>query len=153
MTGQPTVTVVVNNNGVASGGVQATLLAAHPGIFTVDGTNGVIVHSANFQPISAASPAARDEVVVAYATGLGPVSNAPRTGLPALLSPLSQTLLGLTVTVGGVPAEILFSGLAPNFAGLYQVNFRVPANVPVGVADVVIQVSGQSSKAVKMAVQ
>ncbi len=153
VTGQTTVTVVVNNNGVASGGVQATLLAAHPGIFTVDGTNGVIVHSANFQLISAASPAARDEVVVAYATGLGPVSNAPRTGLPALLSPLSQTLLPPTVTVGGVPAEILFSGLAPNFAGLFQVNFRVPGNVPVGIADVVIQVSGQSSRAVKMAVQ
>lgn len=150
--GQATVTLVVNNNGVTSAPVQATLLTAHPGVFTVDGTAGVIVHS-NFQLVSASSPAARDEVVVAYATGLGPVSQTPRTGTPALRSPLSLSLLTPTVTVGGIAAEVLFSGLAPDFAGLYQVNFRVPTNAPTGSVDVVIQVSGQNSKPVKLAVQ
>lgn len=150
--GQSTVSLVVNNNGVTSAPVQATLLNAHPGVFTVDGTAGVIVHS-NFQLVSASSPAARDEVVIAYATGLGPVSQTPRTGMPALRSPLSLTLLPPTVTVGGIVAEVLFSGLAPDFAGLFQVNFRIPRSTPSGNLDVVIQVSGQNSKPVKMAVQ
>ena len=36
------------------------------------------------------------------------------------------------VTIGGVPAELMFWGLAPGFAGLYQVNIRVPEAAPTG---------------------
>jgi uncharacterized protein (TIGR03437 family) len=38
----------------------------------------------------------------------------------------------ITVTLGSVPARVLFSGLAPGFAGLYQVNFEVPAGTVLG---------------------
>jgi uncharacterized protein (TIGR03437 family) len=31
-----------------------------------------------------------------------------------------------------MPADILFFGLQPTYAGLYQINLRVPANAPVG---------------------
>jgi uncharacterized protein (TIGR03437 family) len=37
-----------------------------------------------------------------------------------------------TVTVGGVAAKVVFCGLAPGFAGLYQVDFQLPANVATG---------------------
>ena len=30
------------------------------------------------------------------------------------------------VTIGGMPAIVDFSGLAPGFSGLYQINARVP---------------------------
>jgi uncharacterized protein (TIGR03437 family) len=36
------------------------------------------------------------------------------------------------VTIGGVPAKVLFSGLAPGYFGLYQVNVLVPADTPSG---------------------
>jgi uncharacterized protein (TIGR03437 family) len=35
----------------------------------------------------------------------------------------------LAALVDGIPANIQFQGLAPGFAGLYQVNFVVPAGV------------------------
>ena len=48
-----------------------------------------------------------------YATGLGPVSGQSTTNTPK-------------VTIGGADANVLFSGLAPGFPGLYQVNAVVP---------------------------
>jgi uncharacterized protein (TIGR03437 family) len=38
------------------------------------------------------------------------------------------------VTIGGIPATPSFSGLAPGFVGLYQVNALVPAGVASGSA-------------------
>jgi uncharacterized protein (TIGR03437 family) len=45
---------------------------------------------------------------------------------PANGSPLYQLVGPLSITVDGLPADILFSGLAPGYAGLFQVNFRIP---------------------------
>lgn len=53
-------------------------------------------------------------------------------GFPAPLDPLSWTILPVSVKIGGVEATVLFSGLAPGFTGLYQVNVLVPSGVPTG---------------------
>ncbi len=151
--GQSTASIVVSNNGVASDPVQVNLLVAHPGIFTVDGIAGAILHGADFQLATSSNPAAKGEVVVIYATGLGPVSPTPATGMGASASPLSVTASTPSVTVGGLSATVAFSGLAPGFVGLYQVNVAVPSAAASGSVDVVIQIAGQASKAVKLAVQ
>jgi uncharacterized protein (TIGR03437 family) len=43
-----------------------------------------------------------------------------------------QTTANPTVTVGGIPAVVLFCGVAPGFAGLYQINIQIPAGAPTG---------------------
>jgi uncharacterized protein (TIGR03437 family) len=58
------------------------------------------------------------------------------------------------VTIGGVPTAVSFSGLAPGFAGLYQVNVQVPPSAPTGggVA-VVLAIGGVASNTVTVAVE
>ena len=58
------------------------------------------------------------------------------------------------VTIGGVPAAVTFSGLAPGFVGLYQVNAEVPANARTGDAvPVALTIGGVTSNTVTIAVQ
>ena len=94
-------------------------------------------------------PAHPGDILQLYVTGLGlatpdgdPNGTPLATGSLAPLSgnPLYVTLLTPTVTIGGQPATVLFSGIAPGFSGLYQVDVQVPANAPVG-DDVPIQIS------------
>ena len=88
-----------------------------------------------------------------YANGLGPVDNQPPTGEPASASPLSHALTLPTVTIAGQAATVQFSGLAPGFPGLYQVNVEVPAGVPSGVQPVVLKINGVTSPAANLPVQ
>jgi uncharacterized protein (TIGR03437 family) len=43
------------------------------------------------------------------------------------------------VFVDNERCQVLFSGLAPGFVGLYQVNFRLPSDLPAGNLDIQIQ--------------
>ena len=56
----------------------------------------------------------------------------PSTDATALATPLSYTLQNSTVTIGGVAANVVFSGLTPGFSGLYQLNALVPSGTPNG---------------------
>jgi uncharacterized protein (TIGR03437 family) len=46
------------------------------------------------------------------------------------------------VTIGGVQAEVLFSGLTPGLINLYQLNVRVPQSAQSGDQDVTVTVNG-----------
>jgi uncharacterized protein (TIGR03437 family) len=155
ITGLPTVSIQVNANGVLSNTVQVTVLQAHPGIFTMDGAAGAILHGNSNALVTATNPAAPNEVITIYATGLGPVSPAPKTGNPApTTEPLARTAVTPTVRIGAVNAPVLFSGLAPGFVGLYQVNAQVPDGITPGDAlPVVIAQSSVSSNLATIAVR
>jgi uncharacterized protein (TIGR03437 family) len=43
-----------------------------------------------------------------------------------------------------VPAPVGFSGLAPGFVGLWQLNVQIPANAPTGAAVPLIISSGEN---------
>jgi uncharacterized protein (TIGR03437 family) len=86
-------------------------------------------------------PAAIGDAIQIYVTGLGratpngnPVGNTLKTGdvAPAGGNPLYRTVETPRVTIGGVDAAVAFSGVAPGFAGLYQVNVTVPAGAATG---------------------
>lgn len=130
----------------------------HPGIFIVDAATPAILHAADWRLVTAANPAVKGEAVVIYATGLGDVKNRPALGSPASDSPLSTTVFGPQVTVGGVAAQVLFSGLAPGFVALNQVNIRIPDTVPSGNLDLMMQLhylygGNVASNTVKLPVQ
>jgi uncharacterized protein (TIGR03437 family) len=80
-------------------------------------------------------PASAGDFLVLYTTGLGkatpngdPNGTQLKTGEipPADGSVLYKTLEMPTVMVGSLPANVVFSGIAPGFPGLYQVDFQVP---------------------------
>jgi uncharacterized protein (TIGR03437 family) len=67
---------------------------------------------------------------------------------PANGSVLYETSTKPTVTIGGIAAVVLYSGLVPGFPGEYQVNIQVPGGVANGDdTPVVITMAGLSDTA------
>jgi uncharacterized protein (TIGR03437 family) len=82
------------------------------------------------------------------------VTHTPATGAPVAGDPLAHTTTLPEVTIGGVAAPVFFSGLAPAFVGLYQVNVKVPEEGPSGLAvEVTLTIGGIPSNVVTIAVQ
>jgi uncharacterized protein (TIGR03437 family) len=145
LAGQSTATVQVVSNGIAGNTVSVAVLTAQPGIYTYAvGTSlfGAILH-ANFQLADTAHPATGGEVIQIYCTGLGAVTQTPPDGAatPGIASSNTPT----TVTIGGLSAPVSYSGLAPGFVGLYQVNAQVPSGLSAGNQPVVLTAGGISS--------
>ena len=140
--------IQVVNNGVPSNIVTEPVYETTPGIFTAmsDGLGyAAVLHGADGTPVSASNPAQPNESVSVYLTGLGDVSPAPQDG--AAPDSLSYTSDAIAVAIGGVPATVGFAGLAPGLAGVYQVNFRIPATAAPG--DNVLAISGPDSSAME----
>lgn len=69
-------------------------------------------------------------------------------------NPLVLTRVQPTVTIGGQAARVLFSGMAPGYVGLWQINAEVPPNVPPGPAvPMTITAGGIPSNTVTIAVE
>jgi len=158
LAGQMQAAVTATIGGQTSAAQNVPVVPLSPGIFSMNGQGtgqGALVDAFTYQLADASSPAgAGISYVQIYCTGLGAVTNHPPTGAPASSNPLSQTLAKPTVTIGGVNADVQFSGLAPGEVGVYVVNVQVPSAVPAGDAvPVVISIGGATSNTVTMAVQ
>src|SRR5262249_4084945 len=123
--------------------------ATAPGVFTFNssgrGQAAVLNqdYSANGSPGSSpgAKPEGKGRFIVIYANGQGRqlIDGATNqllslpSGFPAPSGgPLYLTATNPTVTIGGVRAQAAFSGLAPGFVGLWQLNVKIPDNAPTG---------------------
>ncbi len=147
--------ILATLQGVPSNAAIFQVVQAAPAIFTatIGGTTSGVVLHANYQVVTAANPAAAGEVVIIYCTGLGDVSPEPALGAPAPGSPLSNTIANASVSVGGQAASVQFSGLAPSYVGLYQVNAQLPSGLASGPQQLSIAVAGATSKAVTTFIQ
>ena len=157
--GSTQVPVVVTRNGVASAPINVSVGAAAPGIFTFQYGTGQAVAYGNTDGAVAAPGTAGlpytshpakigdPQTLVILATGLGPVANIPNDGdVPSVVT--SPTVATPVVTVGGVPAQVVFSGLvgrdstgkALGYVGVYQLNIIIQPGTPTGDA-VKLQIS------------
>lgn len=134
--------------------------AAQPAMFTQNesGTGAgifVVVKPDQTQFLATpATPAAAGDALVIYCAGLGVVTPTIAAGSAAPVSPLSKTTDTPTVTIGDQSAQVQFSGLAPGFAGLYQVNVLVPSGITPGTnVSVVLTMAGISSSPVTVPIQ
>lgn len=143
---------VVLSNGFTTATTQITLAAAQPGIFTIDGSQAVAFH-ANFTLVSASQPAAPGEIIILFGTGLGAVNPPVATGVATSGSVLSNTVATYTATIAGQNAPVSFSGLAPFFIALGQVNLAVPLGAPSGLQDLVLTGGGGTSNVVKVRIR
>jgi uncharacterized protein (TIGR03437 family) len=152
--------LVVEQNGVSSLIETLVVETANPAVFTQNETGqgaGAII---GIQPdgneflVTPAQPASVGDILSIYCSGLGAVSPAVPDGAAAPLSTLSRTVNPVTVTIGGISAQVQFAGLAPGYAGLYQVNAYVPQGVAAGAAaPVILTTAGVSSSPVTVAIQ
>lgn len=139
-----TATIVVNRNGTASAAQTFNVSRFAPGIFFVANASGseyavavIFPDNAWAAPVGAipgvtSRPAKIGDVLTLYTTGLGPVDIPVANGDIPPAGKLANTTTKPTVLIGGVPAPLLFSGLTPQFPGVYLVNVQVPAGAPSG---------------------
>lgn len=149
MRGRTAADVVVTRDGLSSSAVSVPVIDIQPAVFS-----GVVVHNADYSLATASNPLARGEYAFVYAAGLGAVTNQPANGAPGPLPPaLALTTANVHVTIAGVDCPVQFAGLAPGYAGVYQVNFQVPQNVAGGTQPLVVSVGAVSSPAVQVAIR
>ncbi len=153
--------VVVTRGGNASAPVSVQVAQASPGIFSVNFGTGPAI-AINSDGTLAAAPgsiqgltthaAKAGDVLEVLATGLGAVDQTVASGDKP--SQLTNTLTKPTVLIGNVNAQVPFSGLSPQFPGVYQLNVVVPTGVAPGTVPIQLQMGGiTTSNQVTIAVQ
>jgi uncharacterized protein (TIGR03437 family) len=145
---QKSTALTVEYNGVASAPVNLAVGAAGPAIFTyhANGSGQVLAVNPDGSLNGPSAASARGSVIVMYWTGSGLLSPQAADGevTPGVASPL----LPVSVSIGGSPATVFYSGAAPmEVAGLEQLNVQVPQGIATGSAvPVIVTVGDYSSR-------
>lgn len=137
-----TATVVVSRGTNRSVSRQIQLARFSPGIYTLSGngiggavsvnaSDGSVSQPAGSVPGITTRPVKAKEAIIVYASGLGPVDKPLPNGADSL-DQLRRTLTTPTVLIDGREAEVLFSGLSPQFPAVNQLNLVVPDGVRAG---------------------
>ena len=139
-----TATVEVFSGGASTPVATGTSAVADsaPGIFTVDASgrnqasalNSDFSYNAAFDRFPGSRPEATGNFVTIYATGIGGTNPVVADGQAAPSPTFAVATSPTTVIVGGAQAQVLFSGLAPGYVGLWQINAVLPVSLPTNLA-------------------
>ena len=119
--------------------------ATGPGLFTLGSGQAAAINQDNTIN-SSTNPAPAGTVITLYGTGQGQTSPQPADGTAAPSSPLATTVAvptsdgktcttsqpSMCVAIGSAFGDVQFSGLAPGFVGLWQINVKVPQGIVTG---------------------
>ncbi len=123
-----TVNLQIAIDGLAGPAVSVQLAPAAPALFQLDQWYAVATHL-DGSVITSDAPARPGEFVVLYANGLGQtLPPIVYSELPTTAAPLKQ-IADFRVLLDGAAVDstaIAYAGVAPGFAGLYQINLRLP---------------------------
>jgi len=160
---------VADTGELVAGGLIVAAATA-PGLFTAgqNGSGQAAAVNADGKINNSANPAVAGSMITLYGTGQGQVSPTVLDGTPAPTSPLATTVAvptsdaktcttsqpSMCVAVGSAFGDVQFSGLAPGFVGLWQINLNIPQGVPPGGAvPVRVLINGVPSNTVTIAVR
>ncbi len=131
----------VELNSTRSNCLDIDVVEADPGIIVSDWTNksGAIIQDGRTLSI--------------YATGLGAVNAPPADGTPALNAMSVTTNQPIVILDGAIDCPVSFSGLAPGFVGLYQVNCMLNDSVQAGKHSLVLSTRNADSNIVSVSIQ
>jgi len=148
VTGNPQTRVTLRYQGRSSNTITLTVAATSAGVFALNASGsgqGAILNQ-DQSVNSSANPADKGSIISLFATGAGQTDPAGIDGKLAS-TPLPRPLAKVSVTIGGIDAEIQYAGAAPTLvAGVLQVNAHIPAGVPSGNVPAVITMGDTSSQ-------
>jgi uncharacterized protein (TIGR03437 family) len=145
--------VVVTVDGVASNTMTVPVTATAPGIFYFS-SGAAIAQNHDYSLNTSSNPEHAGSFIIAYLTGSGAVTPAVTDGAATPLTGLYQipSTVGVSVTIGGQPAPVLFAGLTPGLIALLQLDITVPSGLAAGSYPMIVTIGGQVSNSATVSV-
>ncbi len=132
---------------------ETKIVATAPDLFLTASFQVAAFHAGTGIPVDRDHPTHAGETLEMYGTGLGATNPVVPAGQPSPADPVAHTIALPELRIGDVPALVLFSGLTPRFAGVYQVNIVVPGLSPgryfVTLRDTAMNLNGEGTIAVE----
>jgi uncharacterized protein (TIGR03437 family) len=124
LNGATQVTLSVTVNGSANSLANIPVVATAPGL-------AAVAFNADLTLNAPSNPAAKGSLIVIFATGEGITVPASRTGAYSTNGSV-ELALPVSLSIGGLPSEIVFRGRVSGTAGVLQINARVPDAAAAG---------------------
>jgi uncharacterized protein (TIGR03437 family) len=121
-------TLVASGPGWTTPDTPAYVYSSYPEIMRDPVTLTPVAFNQDGSPHGSSNPAPPGSVLRMIFSGVGSVANPPPDGSPATSQ--SPAKLPVQVLVGPYTADVIYAGVAVGYAGLGEVQFRVPANAP-----------------------
>jgi uncharacterized protein (TIGR03437 family) len=103
------------------------------------------LHPGTATPVDVQHPASSGEAIEIYGLGLGVTTPKMAGGVASPSNPPAIANVTPTVSIDDASAKVLFAGLAPGFAGVYQINIEVPGGLRAGQHSVIVRIADAPS--------